>query len=203
MSKRMKAAALAAAMMLVNPLAANASPTSIETTRERPSDSPARENSQRALLLIKAQQVTEHHLEAQADRRTRHHKAALAAKRQRIDSRIVEARIVTPRASRSESRRVFAKTSLSGWKAKYFAEAQVWAQTPKARSVAECESGGNPKSISATGKYRGKWQMDADFWASYGGLDLASRPDLASESEQNYVAYRGYVSAGWGRWECA
>ncbi len=56
--------------------------------------------------------------------------------------------------------------------------------------------------MSSTGKYRGKWQMDADFWQTYGGLQYASRPDAASEAEQDAVAYRGWQARGWQPWEC-
>lgn len=121
------------------------------------------------------------------------------------------------RASRSAPRPAPSKPPLpvSGWKARYWVEAQAWALTPKAKAVQACESGGgvyanvDPKAVNPTGKYRGAWQMDRDFWASYGGTELAARPDLASRAAQNYVAYRGYVSHqrrlgnGWLPWECA
>ena len=94
-------------------------------------------------------------------------------------------------------------SELTNWQRRYWIAAQSWAQSSKARDVIDCESSNNPGAISATGKYRGLWQMDADFWRSYGGLDLASTPDRASRAEQNYVAYRGYVSRGWNPWECA
>jgi hypothetical protein len=44
--------------------------------------------------------------------------------------------------------------------------------------------------------------MDADFWETYGGLKYASRPELASETEQDAVAYRGWLARGWQPWEC-
>lgn len=77
-----------------------------------------------------------------------------------------------------------------------------WARSSAARAVAECESGGNPRAVNATGKYRGKWQMDRDFWRSYGGLRFALLPDLALEGEQDEVAYRGWLARGWQPWEC-
>lgn len=92
---------------------------------------------------------------------------------------------------------------LNGWQRDYFERAQVWAASPKARAVIACESSNRPTAVSRTGKYRGLWQMDADFWASYGGLSIAARPDLASRAGQNYVAYRGFISRGWTPWECA
>ncbi len=78
-----------------------------------------------------------------------------------------------------------------------------WAATAKARTVAFCESSGDITAVSRTGKYRGKWQADADFWRTYGGLQFASRPELASEAEQDAVAYRGWLARGWQPWACA
>ncbi len=92
---------------------------------------------------------------------------------------------------------------LNRWQRAYFERAQVWAASPKARAVIACESSNRPTAVSRTGKYRGLWQMDTDFWASYGGLSIAARPDLASRAGQNYVAYRGFISRGWTPWECA
>jgi len=66
-----------------------------------------------------------------------------------------------------------------------------------------CESGGDYSVHSRTGKYRGAWQMDSDFWRSYKGLQYASRPDLATPHEQDLVAYRGWKSRGWQPWACA
>jgi len=101
------------------------------------------------------------------------------------------------RASRSQLR------GLTPWQRDYWQRAQSWAATAKARAVIACESSNRPSAISTTGKYRGLWQMDADFWASYGGLEIARRADLASRAAQNYVAYRGFVSRGWTPWDCA
>lgn len=80
--------------------------------------------------------------------------------------------------------------------------AALWANTWAARTVAKCESGGDPTAVNPSGKYRGKWQMDADFWRTYGGLRFASTPDRATEAEQDIVAYKGYLARGWQPWEC-
>jgi hypothetical protein len=77
-----------------------------------------------------------------------------------------------------------------------------WVASAHALRVANCESNGNPRAVSRTGKYRGKWQMDADFWRTYGGLKYAPRPDLATESEQDRVAYNGWLARGWQPWSC-
>lgn len=81
--------------------------------------------------------------------------------------------------------------------------AAAWANTPKARAVARCESGGSPRAVNPSGKYRGKWQMDSSFWAAYGGRAFALTPDRASESQQDLVAYRGWQARGWSPWSCA
>lgn len=87
-----------------------------------------------------------------------------------------------------------------------------WAHTRSAYRVANCESGdrsapdvntrynGNPH---LRGKYSGKWQMDSDFWRTYGGLKYASTAADASETEQDAVAYKGYQARGWQPWSCS
>lgn len=67
-------------------------------------------------------------------------------------------------------------------------------------ALAKCESSNQPTQTSATGKYRGLYQMDADFWRSYGGLEYALRPDLATPAEQTTVAARGYAARGRSPW---
>ena len=66
-------------------------------------------------------------------------------------------------------------------------------------SVAECESSGDWHINTGNG-YMGGLQMDAAFWANYGGLRFAPRPDLASELEQTVVAERGLAVQGIGAW---
>lgn len=87
--------------------------------------------------------------------------------------------------------------------AQSFADSAAWAASPKAVAVARCESGGNPTVTNPSGKYQGKWQMDDSFWRSYGGLAFASDPHLASEAQQDEVAYRGWLARGWQPWSCA
>lgn len=79
----------------------------------------------------------------------------------------------------------------------------TWRASAKAKSVLKCESHFNYKAVSGTGKYRGAWQMDSAFWRTYGGLEFAARPELASPAEQDLVAYRGWLSRGWQPWGCA
>lgn len=92
------------------------------------------------------------------------------------------------------------------------AGAAAWAHSAAGFQVSNCESGDRHAFDVATryngnahlqGYYQGKWQADADFWRTYGGLQYASSPVGATESEQDAVAYRGYQARGWGPWECA
>ena len=67
-------------------------------------------------------------------------------------------------------------------------------------ALARCESSGNPRAVSRTGKYRGAFQMDSSFWRTYGGRRYATRPDLATYAEQLAVAQRGYAARGRSPW---
>lgn len=77
---------------------------------------------------------------------------------------------------------------------------EVWITSPTAIRVIKKESHGNCKAIGAKGKYRGKWQMNASFWRTYGGLEFAPRADLATCEQQDQVAYRGWLARGWQPW---
>jgi hypothetical protein len=77
---------------------------------------------------------------------------------------------------------------------------EVWITSPTAIRVIKKESKGNCKAVGAKGKYRGKWQMNAGFWKTYGGLEFAPRADLATCEQQDQVAYRGWLARGWQPW---
>jgi soluble lytic murein transglycosylase-like protein len=64
-------------------------------------------------------------------------------------------------------------------------------------AIAACESGGNPRAISAGGTYRGKYQFDYGTWESVGGH---GDPAAASEAEQDYRAALLYSRAGSSPW---
>ncbi|MEA2157111.1 MAG: resuscitation-promoting factor RpfE [Solirubrobacteraceae bacterium] len=68
---------------------------------------------------------------------------------------------------------------------------------PQLSAIAACESGGNPRALSAGGTYRGKYQFDFSTWRSVGGN---GDPAAAPESEQDRRAAKLYRSAGAGRW---
>lgn len=80
---------------------------------------------------------------------------------------------------------------------------EEWLSSPTARKVLRRESGGRCDAVNPSGKYRGRWQMDATFWRVYGGLKYAPRPDLATCHEQNLVAYKGWLYRGWSPWSTA
>ncbi|HWC28072.1 MAG TPA: transglycosylase family protein [Solirubrobacteraceae bacterium] len=64
-------------------------------------------------------------------------------------------------------------------------------------SIAQCESRGDPRAISAGGTYRGKYQFSFRTWASVGGK---GDPAAASETEQDRRAAILYRTGGPGHW---
>ena len=75
-----------------------------------------------------------------------------------------------------------------------------WIASPTAIKVYKKESHGNCKSTGSKGKYRGKWQMTAGVWKTYGGLAYAPLADQATCDQQDRVAYRMWISRGWQPW---
>ena len=65
------------------------------------------------------------------------------------------------------------------------------------QAIAACESGGNPRAVSADGAYRGKYQFSFATWAAVGGQ---GDPAAASEAEQDMRATLLYARAGAGQW---
>jgi peptidoglycan hydrolase CwlO-like protein len=63
--------------------------------------------------------------------------------------------------------------------------------------IAQCESGGNPRAVSASGQYRGKYQFDPGTWAGVGGT---GDPAAASEEEQDRRAAILYAQRGPAPW---
>jgi uncharacterized protein YabE (DUF348 family) len=64
-------------------------------------------------------------------------------------------------------------------------------------ALANCESGGNPRSVSSGGTYRGLYQFAISTWQSVGG---SGDPIDASASEQTYRAQVLYGSQGRSPW---
>ena len=68
---------------------------------------------------------------------------------------------------------------------------------PQLQAIAQCESGGNPRAVSADGTYRGLFQFDSGTWASVGG---SGDPAAAPASEQYRRAAILYARAGSSPW---
>jgi len=64
--------------------------------------------------------------------------------------------------------------------------------------IAECESGGDPRAVSASGVYRGKYQFQRSTWEAWGGR--GEDPAEASEAHQDRVAMRLYRARGAAPW---
>ena len=64
-------------------------------------------------------------------------------------------------------------------------------------ALARCESGGNPRAVSSTGKYRGLYQFSLTTWRSVGGQ---GDPIDNSSAEQTYRAKLLYNRSGAGQW---
>jgi hypothetical protein len=64
-------------------------------------------------------------------------------------------------------------------------------------AIASCESGGDPRIVSADGTYRGKYQFAVSTWESVGG---SGDPAAAPEHEQDYRAALLYAQAGSSPW---
>lgn len=83
--------------------------------------------------------------------------------------------------------------------------AEAWAASERVRRLIYCESSGVPTVVSVHNgvTYYGLYQMDADFWTTYGGdPSYLSRPFRAPVWMQNEVAYRGYLHRGYEPWAC-
>ncbi len=76
-------------------------------------------------------------------------------------------------------------------------ERQARSVPPHLTSIAQCESGGDPRAISPGGTYRGKYQFSFSTWRSVGG---EGDPAQASEREQDRRAARLYRTGGPGHW---
>ncbi len=77
---------------------------------------------------------------------------------------------------------------------------EVWRVSAFSRYISMKESHRNCKAVGRSGKFRGRWQMNAAFWKTYGGKKYASKPDKASCYEQDLVAYNGWIVRGWAPW---
>lgn len=90
--------------------------------------------------------------------------------------------VTTPRAARSHPRRHVAP---------------VIPLRPDFAALAQCESSGNPRAISPSGKYEGLYQFDLATWRSVGGV---GHPKDASPAEQTKRAWLLYLDRGRQPW---
>jgi hypothetical protein len=65
------------------------------------------------------------------------------------------------------------------------------------KALARCESGGNPRAVSASGRHRGLYQFDLRTWHGVGGR---GDPIDASAAEQTYRAHLLYLDRGRAPW---
>jgi peptidoglycan hydrolase CwlO-like protein len=63
--------------------------------------------------------------------------------------------------------------------------------------IAQCESGGNPRAVSSSGLYRGKYQFAVSTWEGLGGV---GDPAAAPEAEQDRLAALLYARSGPAPW---
>lgn len=82
-----------------------------------------------------------------------------------------------------------------------YEKAQIWAQTPKARSVSWCESRDIPTAVDPAGLHFGKFQFLISTWQS---KDVGGKgnPIDWPVGEQNYRAWRLWKADGWSQWQC-
>jgi hypothetical protein len=79
-----------------------------------------------------------------------------------------------------------------------FSAGSVQSGVPRVlRQIAECESGGNPGAVSASGRYRGKYQFSLGTWRHLGG---EGDPADAPEWLQDRMALRLYRLRGSSPW---
>jgi hypothetical protein len=63
--------------------------------------------------------------------------------------------------------------------------------------IAQCESGGNPRAISAGGTYRGKYQFSRATWRAVGGKGDPAQAPEAEQDRRARILYRRQGPAAW------
>ncbi len=77
----------------------------------------------------------------------------------------------------------------------------VHAPSGTLKRIARCESGGNPRAVSPSGRYRGKYQFSRATWRALGG---SGDPAAAPEALQDRMAARLLARSGTAPWpSCA
>jgi soluble lytic murein transglycosylase-like protein len=100
---------------------------------------------------------------------------------------------------RAEARKLRAerRARLGGRRRVHFNQLPGAVSLSTLNAIAACESGGNPRAVSAGGTYRGLYQFDYGTWASVGGT---GDPASASAAEQTYRAALLYARSGSSPW---
>jgi peptidoglycan hydrolase-like protein with peptidoglycan-binding domain len=63
--------------------------------------------------------------------------------------------------------------------------------------IARCESGGNPRAVSANGRYFGKYQFSRATWRAVGGRGNPARASEAEQDRRALILYRREGTAPW------
>ena len=107
------------------------------------------------------------------------------------------ARIAALRAAQARARAAIASSPSEGATAQPVVYTGGAPAPSTLESIAECESGGNPRAISPGGTYRGKYQFLPETWRSLGGR---GDPAAAPEAEQDRLAALLYAQRGSSPW---
>ncbi len=68
---------------------------------------------------------------------------------------------------------------------------------PDFAALAKCESGGNPRAVSPTGKYRGLYQFDLRTWHGVGGVGDPIDASPAEQTKRARILYNDRGRAPW------
>lgn len=82
------------------------------------------------------------------------------------------------------------------------AKAKKFASTRKARSVRQCESGGNYRINTGNGYY-GAYQFDKGTWLANGGGRYSKYAHQAPPFAQDHIMWKTWLVRGWQPWACA
>jgi resuscitation-promoting factor RpfB len=63
--------------------------------------------------------------------------------------------------------------------------------------IAQCESGGNPRAVSASGRYFGKYQFSRATWRAVGGRGNPARASEAEQDRRALILYRREGTRPW------
>jgi hypothetical protein len=76
----------------------------------------------------------------------------------------------------------------------------TWQGSVHGHGISYRESHNSCTVRSASGSWRGKWQMSLALWRANGGLAYAASPEKASCLAQDKVAYKVWITSWWAPW---